>query len=154
MAGGDRIQEDIGRRLLKRVACMGSVLPAARAQEKPALGTVSTPECQTRTPLAGTARLVVMGQLSNGPPHPGDFPLLQSIDSEPGLSALPAEPGLPWPAPQPPHLAGPFCSGSSSPRGPGSLTACSPLNPPSLLWAMPQGELAGKHCPASHRPLS
>lgn len=79
---------------------------------------------QANFPPAGTARPVVEGPLSNGPPHPGDFPLLQTIRSQRCLSASPLEPELPLPAHSLLSWLGLFCC-VSVPRRP-----CIPGLPP------------------------
>lgn len=111
--------DNTGRKLLKRVDCLGSVLPTEPKLKRSRLwGTVSTPREPGKRPSGWRGQACGMGQFSNGLLHPGDFPLLQSIYGELGLSASRPEPGLPLPASEPPPLAGPFCCVSSSPGDP------------------------------------
>lgn len=136
--------DNTGRKLLKRVDCLGSVLPTEPKLKRSRLwGTVSTPREPGKRPSGWRGQACGMGQFSNGLLHPGDFPLLQSIYGELGLSASRPEPGLPLPASEPPPLAGPFCCVSSSPGDPVPLAAPPPqiIHPCCGPW--PRKSLAG-----------
>lgn len=87
----------VGGRVLKRVD-WAQFCQQSQSSRKAVFGGLCPPRgSQANFPLAGTARPVVVRLFSNGPLHPGDFPLLQTIRSKLCLSASLLGPGLPLP---------------------------------------------------------